>query len=165
MYLWFEKRLFCKKDKINLKIYIENCLQKWMVPFIHVHEGTVVKKDDKGATVQLQYGLEAYSPARHLRTEDEKPINVEDVKEFMIIEFDRSEKRILVSHTRVWEKQQAEEKQAVVKEKRDEADKTRKAVKNIQGKVEKATLGDLGALAELREKLKQSEGGEEKSAQ
>lgn len=55
-----------------------------------------MKKDDKGATVQLQYGLEAYAPARHLRTEDEKPINVEDVKEFMIIEFDRSEKRILV---------------------------------------------------------------------
>lgn len=134
-------------------------------PINSVHEGTVVKKDDKGATVQLQYGLEAYAPARHLRTEDEKPINVEDVKEFMIIEFDRSEKRILVSHTRVWEKAQAEEKQAVVKEKRDEADKTRKAVKNIQGKVEKATLGDLGALAELREKLKQSEGGEEKSAQ
>ncbi|NLR80079.1 small subunit ribosomal protein S1 [Chitinophaga polysaccharea] len=134
-------------------------------PINSVHEGTVVKKDDKGATVQLQYGLEAYAPARHLRTEDEKPINVEDVKEFMIIEFDRSEKRILVSHTRVWEKAQAEEKQAIVKEKRDEADKTRKAVKNIQGKVEKATLGDLGALAELREKLKQSEGGEEKSAQ
>ncbi|MBV7532924.1 30S ribosomal protein S1 [Chitinophaga sp. sic0106] len=134
-------------------------------PINSVHEGTVVKKDEKGATVQLQYGLEAYAPARHLRTEDDKPINVEDVKEFMIIEFDRSEKRILVSHTRVWEKAQAEEKQAVVKEKREEADKTRKAVKNIQGKVEKATLGDLGALAELREKLKQSEGGEEKSAQ
>ncbi|RAJ83231.1 small subunit ribosomal protein S1 [Chitinophaga dinghuensis] len=134
-------------------------------PINSVHEGTVVKKDEKGATVQLQYGLEAYAPARHLRTEDDKPINVEDVKEFMIIEFDRSEKRILVSHTRVWEKAQAEEKEAVVKEKRAEADKTRKAVKNIQGKVEKATLGDLGALAELREKLKQSEGGEEKSAQ
>lgn len=134
-------------------------------PINSIHEGTVVKKDDKGATVQLQYGLEAYAPARHLRTEDEKPINVEDVKEFMIIEFDRSEKRILVSHTRVWEKAQAEEKQAVVREKKEEADKTRKAVKNIQGKVEKATLGDLGALAELREKLKQSEGGEEKSAQ
>ncbi|MFY0254820.1 30S ribosomal protein S1 [Chitinophaga sp. 30R24] len=134
-------------------------------PINSVHEGTVVKKDDKGATVQLQYGLEAYAPARHLRTEDDKPINVEDVKEFMIIEFDRSEKRILVSHTRVWEKAQAEEKQAVVREKKEEADKTRKAVKNIQGKVEKATLGDLGALAELREKLKQSEGGEEKSAQ
>ncbi|RAI99456.1 small subunit ribosomal protein S1 [Chitinophaga skermanii] len=134
-------------------------------PIGSVHEGTVVKKDDKGATVQLQYGLEAYAPARHLKTEDEKPINVEDVKEFMIIEFDRNEKRILVSHTKVWEQSKAEEKEAIQKEKRADADKTRKAVKNIQGKVEKATLGDLGALAELREKLKQTEGGEEKKGE
>ncbi|ACU64023.1 30S ribosomal protein S1 [Chitinophaga pinensis] len=131
-------------------------------PIGSVHEGTVVKKDEKGATVQLQYGLEAYAPARHLRTEDEKPINVEDVKEFMIIEFDRSEKRILVSHTRVWEQAKNEEKEAVAKERKQEADKTRKAVKTIQNKVEKATLGDLGALAELREKLKQNEGDEKK---
>jgi small subunit ribosomal protein S1 len=130
-------------------------------PIGSIHEGTVVKKDDKGATVQLQYGLEAYAPARHLRTEDEKAIAVEDVKEFMIIEFDRSEKRILVSHTRVWEAVKTEEKAVVAKEKRADADNTRKAVKTIQSKVEKATLGDLGALAELREKLKQSEGGEE----
>jgi small subunit ribosomal protein S1 len=130
-------------------------------PIGSIHEGTVVKKDDKGATVQLQYGLEAYAPARHLRTEDDKAINVEDVKEFMIIEFDRSEKRILVSHTRVWEQVKNEEKAVVAKEKRADADNTRKAVKTIQSKVEKATLGDLGALAELREKLKQSEGGEE----
>jgi len=130
-------------------------------PIGSIHEGTVVKKDDKGATVQLQYGLEAYAPARHLRTEDDKPISVEDVKEFMIIEFDRSEKRILVSHTRVWEQVKNEEKAVVAKEKRADADNTRKAVKTIQSKVEKATLGDLGALAELREKLKQSEGGEE----
>ncbi|PUZ29502.1 30S ribosomal protein S1 [Chitinophaga parva] len=129
-------------------------------PIGSIHEGTVVKKDEKGATVQLQYGLEAYAPARHLRTEDEKPINVEDVKEFQIIEFDRSEKRILVSHTKVWEQAKHEEKEAVQKEKRAEADKTRKAVKNIQAKVEKTTLGDLGALAELREKLKQNEGDE-----
>ena len=79
----------------------------------------------------------------------------------MIIEFDRSEKRILVSHTRVWEQVKNEEKAVVAKEKRADADNTRKAVKTIQSKVEKATLGDLGALAELREKLKQSEGGEE----
>jgi small subunit ribosomal protein S1 len=131
-------------------------------PIGSIHEGTVVKKDEKGATVQLQYGLEAYAPARHLRTEDEKPINVEDVKEFMIIEFDRSEKRILVSHTRVWEQAKNEEKEAVAKERKVEADKTRKAVKTIQNKVEKATLGDLGALAELREKLKQNEGDEKK---
>jgi small subunit ribosomal protein S1 len=75
----------------------------------------------------------------------------------MVIEFDRNEKRIVVSHTRIWEQSKAEEKEAAKKEARVEADKTKKAVKNIQNKVEKATLGDLGALAEIKEKLKQEE--------
>ena len=70
----------------------------------------------------------------------------------MVIEFDRNEKRIVVSHTRIWEQAKAEEKEAA-KEERTEADKTKKAVKTIQSKVEKATLGDLGALAELKKKL------------
>jgi small subunit ribosomal protein S1 len=50
-----------------------------------------------------------------------------------------------------------DEKEAVKKEARADADKTRKAVKNIQSKVEKPTLGDLGALASIKEKLKQEE--------
>ncbi len=75
----------------------------------------------------------------------------------MVIEFDRNEKRIVVSHTRIWEQSKAGRKEAARKEARAEADKTKKAVKNIQGKVEKATLGDLGALAEIKEKLKQEE--------
>jgi small subunit ribosomal protein S1 len=83
----------------------------------------------------------------------------------MVIEFDRNEKRIVVSHTRLWEQSKIEEKEAVRKEARVEAEKTKKAVKSIQGKVEKTTLGDLGALAEIKEKLKQEEtkGGEPKA--
>ena len=77
--------------------------------------------------------------------------------QFMVIEFDRNEKRIVVSHTRIWEQGQVEEKEAAKKEARVEADKTKKAVKNIQGKVEKATLGDLGVLADLKKKM---EGGQ-----
>ena len=89
----------------------------------------------------------------------------------MVIEFDRNEKRIVLSHTRLWEQSKHEEKEALKKEQRADADKTRKAVKNIQQKVEKPTLGDLGALASIKEKLKQEEkdqhgasnaGGEEK---
>jgi len=53
-----------------------------------------------------------------------------------------------------------EEKEALKKEARAEADKTRKAVKNLQSKVEKPTLGDLGALASIKEKLKQEEKGQ-----
>ena len=118
-----------------------------------VHEGTVTRKDDKGAIVQLPYGLEGFAPNRHLNKEDGKQVNADETAQFMVIEFDRNEKRIVLSHTRIWEQSKVEEKEAARKEARVEADKTKKAVKNIQGKVEKATLGDLGVLAELRKKL------------
>lgn len=127
-------------------------------PIGSVHEGHVTRKDDKGATVQLQYGLEAYAPARHLRKENGGTVESEETLPFQIIEFDRNDKRILVSHTRVWEQSKAEEKESARKEARAEAENTKKAVKNVQSKVEKATLGDLGALAELKEKMKKAEG-------
>src|SRR5688500_3847483 len=122
-----------------------------------VHEGTIIRKDDKGAIVQLQYGLEGFAPNRHLQREDGKAITADETTQFMVIEFDRNEKRIVVSHTRIWEQSKIEEKEAQKKEQRAEADKTKKTVKAIQNKVEKATLGDLGALAEIKEKLKQEE--------
>jgi Ribosomal protein S1 len=125
-----------------------------------VHEGTVIRRDDKGGIVQLPYGLEGFAPNRHLQREDGKSIGADETAQFMVIEFDRNEKRIVVSHTRTWEQVKLEEKEAAKKEARAEAEKTKKAVKNIQGKVEKATLGDLGALAEIKEKLKKEEKGE-----
>ncbi|HEV8270829.1 MAG TPA: 30S ribosomal protein S1 [Chitinophagaceae bacterium] len=128
-----------------------------------VHEGTVIRRDDKGAVVQLPYGLEGFAPARHLAKEDGKTVTADETIQFMVIEFDRNEKRIVLSHTRTWEQAKVEEKEAARKEAKVEADKTRKAVKNVQAKVEKATLGDLGALAEIKAKLKEEEkgGGEE----
>jgi len=123
------------------------------------HEGTVIRKDDKGAVVQLQYGLEAFAPARHLRKEDETVVSVDETLPFVIIEFDRNDKRIMVSHSRVWEQVKAEEKEAEQKAAQADADNTKKAVKNIQSKVEKATLGDLGALADLKNKMKNEEEG------
>ena len=122
-----------------------------------IHEGTVLRKDDKGAIVQLPYGLEGFAPNRHLVKEDGKSIGVDETAEFMVIEFDRNEKRIVVSHSRIWEQAKADEQNAARKEARAEADKTKKAVKSLQGKVEKPTLGDLGALADLRERLRQEE--------
>lgn len=115
------------------------------------HEGTIVKKDDKGALVQLQYGLEAFAPTRHLRKEDETSLNAEETAQFVVLEFDRNDKKILVSHSRTWEQAKADEKEAQVKE-------TKESVKKVQDKVEKATLGDLGALADIKNKLKEEEG-------
>lgn len=124
------------------------------------HEGIVTKRDDKGAIVQLQYGLEAFAPARHLRKEDGNNVEVDETLPFTIIEFDRNDKRIMVSHSRVWEQTKVDEKNAARKEAAEETEKTKKAMKNVQSKVEKATLGDLGALAELKEKMKKAEDGD-----
>lgn len=118
-----------------------------------IHEGTVIKKDDKGAIVQLPYGLEGFAPNRHLAKEDGKTIGADDIAQFMVIEFDRNDKRIVLSHTRLWEQAKEEEKQAVAKERKVEAESTKKAVKNLQSKVEKSTLGDLSALADIKAKL------------
>src|SRR5450631_3615342 len=124
-----------------------------------IHEGTVIRKDDKGALVQLPYGLEGFAPSRHLAKEDGKQVMGDETTQFMVIEFDRNEKRIVLSHTRIWEQVKAEEKDVARKEAKTESEKTRKTVKAIQSKVEKPTLGDLGALAGIKEKLEQEEKG------
>ncbi len=123
-----------------------------------IHEGTVTRRDDKGALVQLPYGLEGFAPARFLNKEDGKAIIADETAQFMVIEFDRNEKRIVLSHSRIWEQAKIEEKEVAKKEARVEAAKTNKVVKTIQAKVEKTTLGDLSALAEIKEKLKKEEG-------
>ncbi len=120
-----------------------------------VHEGAVTRKDEKGAIVQLPYGLEGFAPNRHLLKEDGKTVGADETNQFVVIEFDRNEKRIVLSHTRIWEQAKADEKEAENKERKVEAAKTKKAVKDIQGKVEKTTLGDLGILAELKKKMEQ----------
>ena len=124
-----------------------------------IHDGTIVRKDDKGAIVQMPHGLEGFAPNRHLAKEDGKQVQAEETAQFMVIEFDRNEKRIVVSHARIWEQNIVEEKEAAKKEAKVESEKTKKAVKSIQAKVEKSTLGDLGALAEIKAKLDEGKEG------
>jgi small subunit ribosomal protein S1 len=118
-----------------------------------IHDGVVMKKDDKGALVQLPYGIEGFAPNRHLNKEDGKQVQAEETAQFMVIEFDRNEKRVVLSHARIWEQAAADEKEAVVKEKKADAVRTKKAVKDLQSKVEKTTLGDLDVLANLKKKM------------
>ncbi len=118
-----------------------------------VHEGVVSRRDDRGAIVQLPYGLEGFTPNRHLLKEDGKSIGMEERAPFMVIEFDRNEKRIVLSHTRIWEQTKIDTDEAARKDAKIESEKTRKAVKTVQSKVEKATLGDLGVLADLKKKM------------
>ena len=128
-------------------------------PVGSVHEATVIRRDDKGALVSLQYGIEGFVPKRHLMKEDGKEIGADETAQFVVIEFDRNEKRIVLSHSRIWEQAKQVAYEAEKKEKQAEVEVTKKEVKKIQGKVEKATLGDLGALAALKKKLEEGEAG------
>jgi small subunit ribosomal protein S1 len=117
------------------------------------HTGVVLRKEDKGAIIQMQYGLEAFCPTRHLKKEDEKMANVEESLQFIVLEFDKNEKRIMVSHSKMWEIMKEDEKEAERQTRNAEREATQKTVKTVQAKVEKATLGDIGILADLKKKM------------
>jgi small subunit ribosomal protein S1 len=121
------------------------------------HEATILRRDDKGAIVQLPYGLEAFAPIRHIRKEDGNYAEVEDVLTVKVIEFNRDDKRILVSHLRYLEDIRKEADMEVKRQKDTERRETRDAVKQTQSRVERTTLGELDALAQLKEQLEENE--------
>ena len=112
--------------------------------------GKVAEVTDKGAVVVLEDGVEGYCTARHLQKEDKGATAVGEEMNFKVIEFNRDAKRILLSHLRTWE----ERKEAPAKEVK--AKKEKEAQPELP-KVEKTTLGDLGALADLHASLAAAE--------
>ncbi len=126
------------------------------------HEATVMRRDDRGAIVQLPYGLEAFAPIKHIRKEDGSMAEPDEVITVKVIEFNRDDKRILVSHLRYLEDIRREADAQVKRERQEETKQTRKAVKKQQSSVERTTIGDLSSLQQLREQLSEEE-KEEKS--
>src|SRR5687768_1706951 len=123
------------------------------------HEATVMKRDDKGAIVQLPYGLEAFSPSRHLRKENGKLAEVDETLTFKVIEFNRDDKRIMVSHLRYLEDIQREAEEVVKDERRKQTGEVKQAIKEQQGKYEPATLGDMAMFSQLKEQLADAKAG------
>ena len=121
------------------------------------HEATVLRRDDRGAIVQLPYGLEAFAPIKHIRKEDNNLAEVDEVLTVKVIEFNRDDKRILVSHLRYLEDIRREADEQVKKVKDDERKVTRTAVKKQQDSIERSTLGDLEGLAALKEQFEQQQ--------
>ncbi len=117
------------------------------------HEATVLRKDDRGIIVQMPYGLEAYAPLKHMRKENGSVADVDDELTVKVIEFNRDDKRIMVSHSRYLDDIRRDADDAVRAEKRQERDETRSAVKKTQSNVKQSTLGDLSAFEQLREQL------------
>lgn len=117
------------------------------------HEATIIKRDDKGAIVQLPYGLEAFAPTRHLRKENGKLAEVDESLTFKVIEFNRDDKRIMVSHLRYLEDIQREAEETVKDERRKQGAEVKQQIKEQQSKYEPTTLGDTAMFSELKEKL------------
>ncbi len=130
-------------------------------PIGSVHEATVLHVDDKGAVVLLPYGLEAFAPKKHLAKENGGFLAADEKAEFKVLEFNRNDKRIFVSHSRIWEDAKNIAVEGEKAEKRVEREKTAKTVKNMQKNVEKTTLGDLGVLSELKEKMDNQKAAED----
>jgi small subunit ribosomal protein S1 len=122
-----------------------------------VHKATIMDVNDKGATIALPYGVEGYVPSKHLTKEDGGNVKADEVCDFVVIEFSKENRKIVLSHTRTWQEKKDEERQSEKTEKKAVAQKTNKSVKAIQDKVEKATLGDLAVLANLKSDMETAE--------
>ena len=119
-------------------------------PVGSVVEGTIASLTDKGANITLDGEVEGFAFSRELVKEDGKQAAAGETLPFKVIELRRSTRRILLSHVRTY---------AEIKEKAaaDAAESAKKAVKKVQSNVEKTTLGDIDALAALKEKLEKGE--------
>ena len=111
-----------------------------------IHEGVVTTFLDKGATITLEEGVEGFASIKNLVKQDGTTAAENEKLPFKVIEFSKSNKKIVLSHTRVWEEPKREES-------RQEADSTQRAVKKLKANLEKTTLGDISELADLKEKL------------
>lgn len=131
-----------------------------------VHQGTITQRNDKGAIVNLPYGVEGFAPSRHLKKEDGNKAGVEETLDFQIIEFSKDAKKIIASHTKTFESgpvgDEGEDKRGG-KKGGGKAKTDRRAVKKINDSLEKTTLGDLDVLSSLKDEMEQAEKDESKS--
>ncbi len=115
-----------------------------------IHKGTVASSNDKGMVVTLPYGVEGFAPTRHLQKEDGSMVRVDDAIEFKIIEFSKENKKIILSHSRIFQDSQYADKVKEDKEHKAAQHSTKQAVKKMKDNLEKTTFGDIGGLAQLK---------------
>jgi len=119
-----------------------------------IHEGTVIEVFDKGAIIALPYGVEGFATPKHLVKEDGTSAVVEDKLNFKVIEFNKGAKKIIVSHSRVFEDERKGSENA---SRRSESDNTKKAARKLKSSLEKTTLGDITGLQALKDEMEEKE--------
>ncbi|MBQ9523803.1 MAG: 30S ribosomal protein S1 [Bacteroidaceae bacterium] len=121
-----------------------------------VHEGTIVEMLDKGAVIQLEYGVEGFATPKHLVKEDGSQAQLNEKLQFKVIEFNKESKRIILSHSRIYEDAQRAEAREAKKATKRTATRKEEAPA-IQNQAASTTLGDLDALAALKAKMQSGE--------
>ena len=116
-----------------------------------VHEGTIIEMLDKGAVVALPYGVEGFATPKHLVKEDGSQAQLDEKLPFKVIEFNKDAKRIIVSHSRIFEDAAKAEEKAEKKASKKTSKKEETPM--IQNQAASTTLGDIDALAALKEQL------------
>ena len=122
-----------------------------------VHQGTIIEMLDKGAVVSLEYGVEGFATPKHLVKEDGTQAQVNEKLDFKVIEFNKENKRIILSHSRIYEDEQRAKARAEKKEARKNAPQKKEEAPAIQNQAASTTLGDIDALAALKAKMQKGE--------
>ena len=120
-----------------------------------IHEGTIVEFFEKGALIALPYGVEGFATPRHLIKEDGHQGKIDEKLKFKVIEFSKSSKRIILSHSRVVEDAKKLEEVAAQKAQAQEEAAIKKTVKKLKETQEKTTLGDVPELAALKDQIEE----------
>ncbi|MFA6125842.1 MAG: 30S ribosomal protein S1 [Bacteroidales bacterium] len=118
------------------------------------HEGTIISVFDRGAVIALPYGVEGFATPRHLIKEDGTQAKTEEKLMFKVIEFNKSAKRIILSHSRVFEDEKRAEETL---ERKQQKPVVEKAAKKVKPSMESTTLGDISELAALKDKMEADE--------
>ncbi len=119
-----------------------------------IHEGTVIEVFEKGAIVTLPYGVEGFATPKHLVKEDGTIAKADERLNFKVIEFNKTAKKIIVSHSRIYED---EKKAAEAPAKKPESETPKKSSRKGKSGIEKTTLGDITQLAALKEEMEEKE--------
>ncbi|MBQ6071692.1 MAG: 30S ribosomal protein S1 [Bacteroidales bacterium] len=115
-----------------------------------VHQGTITSMNDKGAVVALPYGIEGFAFNRNLLKEDKTQAKVDEVLDFVVVDFSKETKKIHLSHTKTWQATKEDEEKMREAEEKKQA---REIAKINESNTERATLGDLDVLQSLKENL------------
>jgi small subunit ribosomal protein S1 len=122
-----------------------------------IHEGTIIELTNKGAVISLPYGVEGFATPKHLVKVDGTQAKLDDKIDFKVVEFNKDAKKIFVSHARIHEDENRNQKQTERSDKQKAAKSTARTMTKVNDKMERTTLGDVSGLAALKKELENAE--------